>query len=267
MIDWVRSRWLARRWTIWVPLAILLLALLLTPPGLLDKAHLVGYGVCHQIPERSFQPGGVPLPLCARCSGTFLGGLLGLALVGLLGRWRAAVMPPPRVLVLLVVFVLFMGVDGANSYISFFPGLPHLYAPNDALRVVSGALCGLAMALLLQPVVAMVAWREPQPRQAVPDLRTLAGFVAAELALAYLLHAEWAWSLYPLALLSAAGVLAMLTAINTALVIIVARRENSVASWRQMWPYVLWGGAASVAQLAAVGLARTLLSRWLGVPI
>ena len=64
-------------------LAILLLYLLAPPHGLLDKADHAAYAVCHRIPARSFAFAGRPLPLCARCSGTYLGAVAGLiVLVG-----------------------------------------------------------------------------------------------------------------------------------------------------------------------------------------
>ncbi|HEC34484.1 MAG TPA: DUF2085 domain-containing protein, partial [Chloroflexi bacterium] len=50
----------------------------LTPQELLTKVDLVGYAVCHRIPSHSFFVGGRQLPLCARCTGTFLGALTGL---------------------------------------------------------------------------------------------------------------------------------------------------------------------------------------------
>ena len=37
------------------------------------------HAVCHQIPERSFQIAGYPLAVCARCTGLYVGGLLGIA--------------------------------------------------------------------------------------------------------------------------------------------------------------------------------------------
>src|SRR5689334_17781875 len=61
----------------------------LTPEGVLGKADAVGYAVCHRITVRSFLfPDGRQLPLCARCSGMFLGVLVGLFGPGLLLRRR-----------------------------------------------------------------------------------------------------------------------------------------------------------------------------------
>ena len=58
------------------------LAYLLAPlHGLLDKANRAAYAVCHRIAERSFTFAGRPLPLCARCSGTYLGAVAGLIVI------------------------------------------------------------------------------------------------------------------------------------------------------------------------------------------
>ena len=43
--------------------------------------YLAGARVCHQRPERSFRIGTTPLPVCARCTGLYVGAVLGLALV------------------------------------------------------------------------------------------------------------------------------------------------------------------------------------------
>ena len=54
-----------------------------TPEGILGKAGAVGYAVCHRIDLRSFHLGLRQLPLCARCTGMYLGALLGLTYFGL----------------------------------------------------------------------------------------------------------------------------------------------------------------------------------------
>ena len=59
--------------------AILLTPMLPTGAGWLAALpYLVGSLVCHQIPERSFHLAGAQLPVCARCTGLYLGGALGL---------------------------------------------------------------------------------------------------------------------------------------------------------------------------------------------
>jgi uncharacterized membrane protein len=39
--------------------------------------YTFGRAICHQRPERSFAPWGTPMPVCARCTGVYLGALLG----------------------------------------------------------------------------------------------------------------------------------------------------------------------------------------------
>lgn len=41
--------------------------------------YVVGSRICHQRPERSFRVGAVPMPVCARCTGLYLGVVIGLA--------------------------------------------------------------------------------------------------------------------------------------------------------------------------------------------
>src|SRR5437868_4456347 len=65
----------------WLAAAALMIALVLwisfTPAGILGKADAVGYAVCHRITVRSFAfPNGQQLPMCARCTGTFIGVLV-----------------------------------------------------------------------------------------------------------------------------------------------------------------------------------------------
>jgi uncharacterized membrane protein len=52
--------------------------------------QIVGSRVCHQRPDRSFHTAGVRWPVCARCSGLYLGGAVG-AWFGLAARVRRVV--------------------------------------------------------------------------------------------------------------------------------------------------------------------------------
>ena len=45
--------------------------------------HWMGYGLCHQLPERSFFGGGVQVPVCARDTGIYFGVLISLALIAI----------------------------------------------------------------------------------------------------------------------------------------------------------------------------------------
>lgn len=51
--------------------------------GFAVLAYGVGHLVCHQLPERSFHVWGAALPVCARCSGIYVGAAVASAVVAL----------------------------------------------------------------------------------------------------------------------------------------------------------------------------------------
>ncbi|HEC34693.1 MAG TPA: DUF2085 domain-containing protein [Chloroflexi bacterium] len=229
----------------------------LTPQELLTKVDLVGYAVCHRIPSHSFFVGGRQLPLCARCTGTFLGaltGLLGQEVV--LRRRRESEFPPVPILVLLIGFILLMGADGLNSYFSIIPGAPYLYEPRQWLRLVTGALNGLALSGLLVPMVHFSLWRDPAPERVIQRWRDLGVLLAMEGGMVALVLTRWSLLLYPLALASAAGVLTTLALVNTVLVVMIAGRENQYNGWGEAAISLLVGVALAFLQIGLIDLLR-----------
>ena len=264
----ISRRGRARFLGIFLPAIIILFALLAPPWSILEKAHLVGFGICHQLPEHSFQPGGVTLPLCARDSGTFLGALLAFASVAIMGRLRASRLAPPSVLAVLVAFFLFWVLDGLNSFAGSFAGLPSLYPPSNLLRMISGTLNGLALGLLLHTVANMTLWREPDARPNVPDWGAFAVILVAAGGLILVAASAAPITLYPLAILSALAVLLILALLNGLIIALALRRENALErTWAAAMPFLLWGGVFGIAQLAAIGLLRAWLTSGLGVPL
>jgi uncharacterized membrane protein len=236
------------------------------PGGVLGHADLVGYAICHRIPERSFFIGGQQLPLCARCSGTYLGALAAFAVMYLLGRRRAANLPPVVVLVVLVLFVAAMGFDGVNSYLTLFPGMPHLYEPHNWLRLTTGTLEGIALAGVVLPVFNQTMWANATDERSLRNLRELGLVVLVGIVIIGIVLAEPPALLYPLAILSSGSVLWMLTLINSVLVTIFARQENRAVTWRNAAPLMLVGLAMTLAELSTIDLGRAYLTRALGLP-
>jgi uncharacterized membrane protein len=236
------------------------------PGGVLGHADLIGYAICHRIPDRSFVIGGVQLPLCARCSGTYLGAFAGFAVMFLLGRRRAANLPSPLILVILILFVAIMGFDGVNSYLTLFPGLPHLYEPQNWLRLTTGTLEGIALAAIVLPVFNQTMWADATDERSLRSLRELGAVVLAGAALILVMLAELPALLYPLAILSSGTVLWMLTLINSVLATIAARRENHSFSWRDAAPLMTVGLAMTLIELSTIDFGRAYLTRLLGLP-
>jgi uncharacterized membrane protein len=229
-----------------------------TPPGLLGKADAVGYAVCHRIPARSFLLGDRPLPLCARCSGMYLGALVGLLYQASMGRRGG--MPSVKITLVLGVFLVAFGIDGVNSYLHFFPKLPSLYAPQNWLRLVTGTGLGLGMSSMLLPVFNQTIWKDFTGERLLSSWKQL-GIALGMLSLVDLaILSGNPLLLYPLALLSAATVLGLLSMIYTMVWVMLAKRENTFSSYRGLWVALMGGFTTALAQIALMDFARFILT-------
>jgi uncharacterized membrane protein len=249
-----------------VPVVLMLLLIWLnhTPPGLLGKADAIGYAVCHRIELRSFHLGDRQVPLCARCTGMYLGALLGLGYQAFTARWRTGT-PPRRVIAAGGALVLFFGVDGLNSYLHFFPGIPTLYEPHNELRLLSGTGMGIVIAMALYPAYIQTVWRRWEPEPAIAGLRSFFWLLLGALCLSGLVLTENPLILYPLALLSAAGVLILLTLIYTMVWLMVFRHESQIERIAELVLPSMGGFALALAQIAFMDLIRFWFSgSWSG---
>jgi uncharacterized membrane protein len=246
-------------------LALIVALLLLAPPGVLDKADRAGYAVCHRIPERSFLIADRQLPLCARCSGLYLGAGAGLVALAALGGPRAGRFPARPYALVLGLFMLAWAGDGFNSFLALLD-LPHLYEPSNLLRLITGSLAGIAISAVLLPALNITLWRAPDDARAVArpaDLLWL--LVAAAGVVLVVLFAPDAL-LYPLAILSGAMVPLLLGALFTMLYLALRRREGCADRARELLAPGIVGLGAAFAMIALIGLARDFLTARFGMP-
>ena len=238
------------------------------PVTILGKANLIGYAICHQIPARTIHIDGTPLPLCARCTGIYLGALVGLAGLTIMRRYRSAELPPTLLLLTLIGFIGVMGFDGVNSYLTLFPNAPHLYEPHNWLRVTTGAFDGLAMGVIVFPVINGSLWH-PQIIRNKPVLRNfkeLLPFLAGVGAAILIVLWQHPLLLYPLAILSTGGVMLMLGMVNTGLILVITRRENCARTWRDVVLPGAMGLAVSFLMIGGMDLFRVILTNATGIP-
>lgn len=257
-------------------LAIILIWLSIAPPGILGKADALGYAVCHRLDERSFHfANGVELPLCARCSGMYLGAVLGLVFQLIISR-RKGGMPTMKVIIPLVLLGIAFAVDGSNSYLyllkTMSPGrfdfIPNLYIPNNTLRLLTGSGAGLGLAVAIFPAFNQTVWRDWEPAPAMGSLKPLGILIALMLGLDLLVLTDLDVVLYPVALISAGGVLLLLTMVYAVLWIAFTRQDNTFTTFRQIWLPVLAGLTIALLQITATDLARLWFTHtWGGFPL
>lgn len=236
------------------------------PAALLDAGDAIGYAVCHQLPDRSFFLEGRRLPLCARCSGTFLGVFTAYTAVVVRRRMRCTALPPIPITALLLLGVGFWAADGLNSYLALL-SLPHGYSPHNALRLAAGMLNGLALGTLIWPVVAMTVWKEPRSAPVLAGWKEYAVLLAVGGTEVTLILSGWPPALYLLALMGLAGVLAILLTVNTLIAVVLLRREGRATAARDL---LLPAGIAvliSAGMIAGMDALRLWLTTRFHLPL
>ena len=118
-----------------------------------DFLQWMGFGLCHQLPERSFFGGGVQVPVCARDTGIYIGFVVSVALIALVHSGdRPRGFPRWPVWALMGGLVALMAWDGLTSYSG-------LRVTNNALRLITGLGTGFSAAVLVYPMLQDELWR------------------------------------------------------------------------------------------------------------
>ncbi|MBN1313980.1 MAG: DUF2085 domain-containing protein [Anaerolineales bacterium] len=241
-------------------LTVILIYLLATPKGLFNKADMVAYAICHRIPSHSLAFNQRALPLCARCSGTFMGSMVAIGFF-IVKRRKNVDLPPIPILITLIGFTMLMGIDGLNSYITLLPVGSPIYQPNNTLRLITGTLHGLMMGSILYPVAMGTFWRDYQnSKPAIRNFKELGMMVLVALLIIALVQTKWTIILQIVALVSTAGVVVMLTLVNTVLFIIISKRENQANRMSDLYLPFLIGLALSLALIGGIDIFRYALT-------
>jgi uncharacterized membrane protein len=257
---------------VWLTLTALVVIavswLLNSPEGLLGKADAIGYAICHRIDGRSFHIGNIQMPLCARCTGIYLGVVLGVGLMMAAGRGRAGSSSPTPLIFTFVAFIALMGMDGLNSYLTLLPGLPHLYEPQNWLRLITGMLNGLAVTGLVYPIFNQTLWRNWENKPALANFRELGGLLLVAAIVVGIVLTGNPIALYPLALLSSLGVLALLTITTSMIFMLATRTENQARNWREAFVPLAAGLTIALAGILFIDVLRfAVTGTWEGFKI
>jgi uncharacterized membrane protein len=245
-----------------------------TPPGLLGKADAVGYAICHRIGERSFHIGDRQLPLCARCTGEFYSAAVSLIFFSLFSKKQSG-MPGWKLGAPLLLFLAAFGIDGTNSFLYLLKqtsggalnNIPNLYIPNNTLRLFTGSGMGIALASILYPAFNQSAWKDSNPSRAL-DWKKLVILIGTVLLVDLAVLTESPIVLYPIAILSVLGVLALLIMVFSMVWLLMMRQENEFTSLKQMWMPFLAGTTLAFLMITAIDLLRfRLTGTWGGFPL
>jgi uncharacterized membrane protein len=238
--------------------------LLYAPAGILGKTDALGYAVCHRISERSFHIIERPMPLCARCSGMYLGALVGLIFQSAIS-WRKASGPPWRLIPLFAILFVAFALDGFNSFLHLMEIEFIGYEPDNLYRLVTGTGMGIVIAVAIFPAFNQTVWVDMEVKPAIGSLPAFAGLLLAGAVVVLLVLTENPVILYPLAIVSALTVLLLLTMIYSIVWVVLLGRENKYHSLRQMTVPVVLGFTTALLQIFIFNLVRfSLTGTWEG---
>ena len=214
----------------------------------------IGFGLCHQLPERSFFSGGLQLPVCARDTGIYVGFMVSLAILVLIHRGRRPNLFPPRgVWPLIALMIAVMAFDGVTSYAGW-------RTTTNQIRLITGLLSGYALAPIVLPMLNWQLWAESDDLPVLGRGRELAMWSAGAAA-AYVILADvmpLTGVFYPV--LVAVAVLATLTAVNLVFVAMLGAIERRLTRPAQLFAPVALALAVAFGEIALTGAFRAWFS-------
>jgi len=165
--------------------------------------------------------------------------------------------------------VLFLAyfIDGVNSVLHLYPGLDRwsLYEPINELRLFTGLGMGLVISALLYPLAGQTVWKEYTSGSAIRGLLEWIIFVGGAVILGLLILTGNPLVLYPIILLSTAGLLFLLMVLYAVIWLLIAKKENSLDNWGELSWWGLAGLISAFVQIMAVDAIRYLLTgTWSG---
>jgi hypothetical protein len=175
----------------------------------------------------------------------------------------------------LIVFFLAFGLDGSNSYLYLlkqtsqgaFENIPNLYIPNNTLRLFTGSGMGIALASILFPAFNQTTWKEIDPSPAL-DWQKLGMLTGIVILINLLILTEHPAILYPIAVVSVLGVLALLILVFSMVWLLIMREENIFDSIKQMWLPFVGGTTLAFLMIAVIDLLRfKLTGTWGAFPL
>ncbi len=250
------------------------MVLLMPPWTPAERFTFFGHGLCHQLPGHSYVIGGVQLPLCARCSGIYLGALLALVWYVVRGKGTSATLPQMPILLAMLTSFVFLGIDGINSYVNFtvntmggsLLGLGPVYEPQNLARILTGMFLGITIATLLLSVVNSALWEHPSPRPLVSGWGELAAMLGTGVMVALAVNAQVAWTAQPISLLIGLGLLAVFLSMNMLVTTTLLGREGKGQGLLSLAPAALLALGLALVELSLLAGLRTVLTDSLNLP-
>jgi Predicted membrane protein (DUF2085) len=195
--------------------------------------------------------------------GIFLGFLCAAVLLLVLGRLRTRHPPSGAMGLACWALIVLTGIDGLNAFL-FDGNLPHLYAPNSALRLLTGLGAGLAVGLMAVPVVASVVWSRPSDEASIEDPVELLGGLALAGLVGALVLAGVGALLWPVAGAMLLGVVVAFGLANLYVIVLATRRVAQAVTVADLRGGLVGSFGLCLLELAGLSALRSWLAAAFG---
>lgn len=236
-----------------VPLFVLVASLALVvflaaPWPLSLKARALLHGLCAQRPSHSFSLGGTLLPFDARMTGIYGGFAMTALWLVLRGRLRAWTLPARSIVGVLALFVAALAIDGTNALLVDI-GIDPLYQPDNRLRLATGLLTGVSLAVGVCVVLASTLWRHGDPTLSpVRSFAELGLLVALQIPIWLAVTSGLGLLYAPMAVALVAAAVVVVSSLVLACLTMVRLRDRTYRSWAEL------NGAGAVSLILALGV-------------
>lgn len=237
--------------------------LLLTPGGFLGKLDAIGYSVCHRIAERSFFMFDRQFPLCSRCTGMYLGAAVGLGFL-LTGK-RHSGFADKKTLFILLGFLVIFAFDSINSFLQLLPNAPYLYTSHNWLRLLTGSGMGVAIPVMLVPIVNGTLWKDSTPEPIISTWKPLLIIVGVISILDATVLTGNPYILMLFAALTPLTVVAILMLVYCVLWLMLLKKDARLMTLQQSIPWLCIGFTTAMLQIGLMDALRfAITGTWAG---
>jgi hypothetical protein len=159
-----------------------------------------------------------------------------------------------------------MGVDGFNSLLLDIQA-QHFYEPANTLRLVTGLLTGISLAVAISFLLAATLWRRPDLQSAPVDgVRDIIWTVVAQAPLLFLANSGNAVLYAPVSLFLVLSAATVVSSLMLVLMTLVRRRDGTFDSIRQLQMPATFSLLLGFVIMAAFAGGRFLLEWSTGAP-
>jgi uncharacterized membrane protein len=210
----------------------------------------IGYGLCHQLPSRTFFAGGLWFPVCARDTGIYFGIVATFCILLVLYRKRsdAGFFPVP-VLVLVGFMFVPLAFDGVTSYLG-------LRETCNTVRFFTGCGAGSACGILLFWALRTFLPTGDVNKKLLSTPLDLSVLLGADAVLSVGFFYGFPWCGFFGAFFISLCILATITLLNVLIFLSIKRRKSFYSVRRHLVLICVSAACATFLELACLGILK-----------